>query len=141
MVFKVNPEKNIKKLPQILLNDEFDNYAKTVGKNYNNIENILASKSLSEFRSNHNSNDHFTHQANNNHNYQTNLKSSPNNSNSSTSLDSNSLNPTMKTKINKEKSFYIDDVEHQSPLNHANIQVLELEVKNISKILNYAELI
>ena len=63
MTFKVNPEKSIKKLPQILLNDEFENYAKTFGKNYNNIENLLASKSLNELKSNHltNSQVYLTH--------------------------------------------------------------------------------
>ena len=37
----------------------------------------------------------------------------------------------MKTKIPKEKSFYIDDYDEQLPLHHSNVEVLEMEVKNI----------
>ena len=135
MTFKVNPEKSIKKLPQILLNDEFENYAKTFGKNYNNIENLLASKSLNELKSNHltNSQVYLTHPntSNTNSNTQTfnaYIKTSPNNT---SIFDTN--NNTMKSKISKEKSFYLDEMDLQSPLNHANVHVLELEVKNVSK--------
>jgi hypothetical protein len=132
MTFKVNPEKSIKKLPQILLNDEFENYAKTFGKNYNNIESLLASKSLNEFKSNQltNSQVFITHPntstTNTNHNNTT-------TAGASTSIESNFLSNTMKAKFTREKSFYLDEMDLQSPLNHANVHVLELEVKNVSK--------
>jgi hypothetical protein len=126
MAFKVNPEKSIKKLPQILLNDEFENYAKTFDKNYNNIENLLASKSLNELKSNHLTNSQV---------YLTNPNTSNINNNTQTfnACNNNNNNNTMKSKITKEKSFYLDEMDLQSPLNHANVHVLELEVKNISK--------
>ena len=127
MIFKHTQEKNIKKLPQILLNDEFDNYAKTLGKNYNNIENLLASKSLAEFKTN---------------NIQEPIHKSPNNSTSSNSVDStnnnnNNTNHTtmIKSKLVKEKSFYFDEIDQKTPVNNNqnNVHNLEMEVKHITK--------
>ena len=135
MTFKVNPEKSIKKLPQILLNDEFENYAKTFGKNYNNIESLLASKSLNEFKSNQltNSQVYLTHpntSTSTNHN---NINNNSTTAGASTSIETNFLSNTMKSKFAREKSFYLDEMDLQSPLNHTNVHVLELEVKNVSK--------
>ena len=109
-----------------MLNDEFDNYAKTLGKNYNNIENLLASKSLAEFKTN---------------NIQEPIHKSPNNSTSSNSVDStnnnnNNHHTTMiKSKLVKEKSFYFDEIDQKTPVNNNqnNVHNLEMEVKHISK--------
>ena len=132
MIFKHNQEKNIKKLPQILLNDEFDNYARTLGKNYNNIENLLASRSLAEFRTTTNSQEttNHTHNQNNHNTTSSTFKSSHNSNSSHTSVDSSSQ--TMKSKAVREKSFYFDDIDQQTPVTQ-NPNTSELEVKNITK--------
>ena len=138
MFYEQLPEKPIKKIPRILLNDELDNYSKIVTKNSANIETLLSSKSTSDLKSNSN-NLVVNNITDTNH---------ISNSNSITveahpGTPSNSIDSsTMKSKALKQRSFIMDDFERPSPDAQAelNTAFIEADVKNLKDNGNYKSL-